>query len=94
MAQEDLERLKNPEADDLIRKKIYVGVVKDTKEFWKYLMDKGVLHFLADSYDERRQEFEVEPGHTSETTLADDFSIVKTNLVRLKQLYEIIDKEF
>jgi len=33
-------------------------------------MDKGVLHFLADSYDERRQEFEVEPGHTSETTLA------------------------
>jgi len=47
-------------------------------------MDEGVLHFLADSYDERRQELEVELGHTSETTLADDFSIVKTNLVRLK----------
>jgi hypothetical protein len=36
--------------------------VKDTKEFWKYLMDEGVLHFLADCYDERKQEIEGEPG--------------------------------
>ena len=85
MAQEDLERLKNPEADDIIRKKIYVGVVKDTKEFWKYLMDKGVLHFLADSYDERRQEFEVEPGHTSETTLAGIIIIYVNNKMIFRQ---------
>ena len=56
-------------------------------------MDEGVLHFLADSYDERRPEFEVGEGQAS-TTLADDFTVVKTHLGHLKQLYEIIDKEF
>jgi len=25
-------------------------------------MDEGVLHFLVDSYDERRQEFEIGEG--------------------------------
>ena len=56
-------------------------------------MKEGVLHFISDCYDDRKEEIE-NLSEGSDTTLADDFSIVKTNLVKIRNLYETIKTEF
>jgi hypothetical protein len=57
-------------------------------------MKEGILHFLSDTFDEKKQEIEENLMQGKETTLADDFSIVKTNLMKIKYLYEIMEREF
>ena len=57
-------------------------------------MKEGVLHFISDCFDERKQEIEKDLIDGRDTTLADDFSIVKTNLLKIKYLYEIMEREF
>ena len=74
--------------------KSYIGVVKDPQEFWKYLMKEGVLHFISDCYDDRKEEIEKNVSEGTDTTLADDFSIVKTNLLKIRNLFETIETEF
>lgn len=40
------------EANEDFQRRVYLGVVRDPSEYWKYLMKEGVLHFLTDTYDE------------------------------------------
>lgn len=64
------------------RKKRYPGIIRDPVEFWKYMMNEGMMHFLTDAYDERIDEIENE--HAKESTLADEYSIIKTNMMKLR----------
>ncbi|KAL4446650.1 hypothetical protein ABPG74_005588 [Tetrahymena malaccensis] len=34
----------------------YDGILKDPVEYWKFLLNEGVIHFLTDTFDERIQE--------------------------------------
>ena len=56
--------------------------MRDPREFWKYLMNEGMMHFLTDTYDERYEE--IDPEYAKESTLADEFSIIKTNMMKLR----------
>lgn len=47
--------------------KYYKGILKDPSEFWKFMMDDGMLNFLIDVYDERIEE--IEPNDKSESNL-------------------------
>lgn len=47
--------------------KYYKGILKDPSEFWRFMMDDGMLHFLIDVYDERIEE--IEPNNKSESNL-------------------------
>ena len=57
-------------------------------------MKEGVLHFISDCYDDKKEEIEKNLSEGTGTTLADDFSIVKTNLLKIRNLYETIETEF
>jgi len=57
-------------------------------------MKEGVLHFISDCYDDKKEEIEKNLSEGTDTTLADDFSIVKTNLLKIRNLYETIETEF
>jgi len=57
-------------------------------------MKEGVLHFISDCYDDRKEEIEKNISEGTDTTLADDFSIVKTNLLKIRNLFETIETEF
>ena len=72
--------------------KQYKGIVKDPREFWKYMMSEGVLHFLADTYDEKIHD--IEPENAKESSLADEYSIIKTNMMKLRQLFDILERDF
>lgn len=72
-------------------------IVEDEKEFWKYLMKNGVIQFLSDTYDERIKEIEQEQHQVQEnkeSSLGDEYSIVKTNLRNLKTLFLTMKKDF
>lgn len=64
------------------RDKNYLGIIKDPREFWKYIMSEGVMHFLTDTYDEKIKDIESE--NQNNNTLADEFSIIKTNMMKLR----------
>ena len=64
------------------KNKEYKGIVKNPREFWKYMMSEGVLHFLADTYDEKIND--IEPENSKESSLADEYSIIKTNMMKLR----------
>lgn len=74
------------------RFKRYPGIIADPVEFWKYIMNEGMMHFLTDAYDERIDEIENE--HAKESTLADEYSIIKTNMMKLRQLFDILERDF
>jgi hypothetical protein len=55
-------------------------------------MKTGMLHFLTDTYDEKIQE--IEESKNADSSLADEFSIIKTNLMKLRQLFDILERDF
>ena len=46
------------------------------------MMDEGIMHFLTDTYDEKIKD--IEPENTKESSLADEYSIIKTNMMKLR----------
>jgi len=46
------------------------------------MMNEGILHFLADTYDEKINDIESE--NSKESSLADEYSIIKTNMMKLR----------
>ncbi len=81
--------LKKPDA---FRTHPYERIAKDPREFWKYMMNEGIMHFLTDTYDEMIDEIEIE--NSRETNLADAFSIIKTALLKIRQIFDILERDF
>lgn len=92
LAKEDERRLK--EGDEEIRKRQYTGVIFDPSEFWLYISKEGIIHFILDTYDEKLKEFNSDKSNESTHSLQDDFSHAKTNLLKLKQLFQIVESNF
>lgn len=80
MCTEDQMILEN--SDIGYRERRYKGIVKDPREFWKYMMNRGMMHFLTDTYDEKIED--IEPEVTKESSLADEFSLIKINMNDLR----------
>lgn len=55
-------------------------------------MDDGVMHFLTDTYDEKIKDIENE--NQKDNILVDEFSIIKTNMMKLRQLFDILERDF
>lgn len=55
-------------------------------------MKEGLMHFLTDTYDEKIKDIENESQ--KDNTLADEFSIIKTNMMKLRQLFDILERDF
>ncbi len=92
----DLDKINLDLPGDVYRFKNYPGIVKDPKEFWKYMMNEGMIHFLIDVYDEKKydlmDEFNLE--RKNDNPLSDDFSVIKTNLVKMKILFDFVERDF
>ena len=85
LCNEDSNRIKN----DKFKDKNYRGIVKDPSEFWKYIMNEGVLHFLTDTYDEKILEFE-----SKKSSLSDVYSLIKTKIMRIRQIFDNLERDF
>ena len=46
------------------------------------MMNRGMMHFLTDTYDEKIED--IEPEVTKESSLADEFSLIKINMNDLR----------
>ena len=49
-----------------------------------------MIHFLIDTYDEMQEDIDNE----KESQLIDEFSIIKTNITRIRLLFGIIERDF
>jgi inositol 1,4,5-triphosphate receptor type 1 len=56
------------------------------------MMSEGMMHFLADVFDERRED--IESDNAKDSSLADEFSIIKTNMMKIRQLFDILERDF
>ena len=88
MCKEDNQKLET----NTYKEKPYKGIVRDPREFWKYMMSEGIMHFLTDVYDEKMED--IEPETSKESSLADEFSIIKTSMMKMRQLFDILERDF
>lgn len=72
----------NQTTDEELKKKVYKCVVSDPQEFWKYIMEDGVIHYISDTYIEN---YDVYQGIES---ILDDYSFIKKNLQKLQSLFD------
>ena len=55
----DDENIIHDKNENYFKEKQYKGIIKDPREFWKYIMMEGVMHFMTDVYDEKQKDIEV-----------------------------------
>jgi inositol 1,4,5-triphosphate receptor type 1 len=63
--------------------------MKNMHEYWRYIKDSGVMYFLVCVYDEIKDR--VDMDKSDEQSLADEFSIIKNNIQKMKEIFKVLE---
>ena len=63
------------------------GILQDEHEYWKYIKSRGNLYFVICTYYEKQHDLK-------ESNLLDEFSITKSNVSKIQEIFNIVEKEF
>ena len=72
-------------------KQVHNGIMRDCSEYWSYIRKNGVIFFLVCTYDEMKDRIDLEKSQ--ESNLADEFSILKSNISKIREIFNTLEKE-
>jgi len=66
--------------------------LKDSSEYWLYIRKGGLINFIVCTFDEMKDRVDLEKSE--ESNIADEFSIVKNNIQKMKDIFNILERDF